>query len=255
MTHPYMTRRHLSVTGPDATDFLQNLTTAEVTDEPIRYMAILTPQGKFLADFFIRPIEGGYALDLDAAAYDGLFARLSMYKLRADVTLGEITPTLFCGTGTRPEGALPDPRDAAMGWRHYEAQTAGDDGSDWDSLRITYGIPHYGMELTPDSYILEMGFERLGGVSFTKGCYVGQEVTARMHHKTTLQKGLARIDADAPLTQGMDILSDGKPVGQITTVSGTRGLAYVNFKRLGDGQAVAIEGETAIPLKQTVALF
>lgn len=251
-----MTRRHMAVTGPDAMSFLQNLTTQEVSDAPISYSAILTPQGKFLADFFIRPIEGGYALDLDAAAYDGLFARLSMYKLRADVTLGEISPNLFCGTGDMPDGALPDPRDIGMGWRHYGASNAGDDSSDWDGLRIKHGIPQYGMELTPDSYILEMGFDRLGGVSFTKGCYVGQEVTARMHHKTELQKGLARIEGTGPLAAGATLTANDKEVGQITTASEQTALGFVNFKRLGDGVVFAHQnGLPDIELKTVVALF
>ena len=99
-------------------------------------------------------------------------------------------------------------------------------------MRVSLGVPETGVELVPgDSYILEMGFERLSGVDFKKGCYVGQEVTARMKHKTELRKGLARVSIEGAANPGDEITADGKSVGVLGTVAGGEALAYLRFDR------------------------
>jgi hypothetical protein len=154
-----------------------------------------------------------------------------MYKLRADV---QITPTdlqVRRGTGPAPAGAVADPRHEALGWRLYGNQD-GDDGTDWDALRVAHCIPESGVELTPDTYILEAGFERLNGVDFRKGCYVGQEVTARMKHKAELKKGFATVSVSGAAPVDTPILGvDGRPVGTLYTQSGGRGIAYLRMDR------------------------
>ena len=154
-----------------------------------------------------------------------------MYRLRADVTL-EMTPLRVSrGTGSAPEGAAADPRHPALGWRAY-GETATDDGTDWDTIRVAHCIPETGVELIPDeTYILEAGFERLHGVDFRKGCYVGQEVTARMKHKTELRKGLVTVAVEGAAPVGTQILSDGKEAGVLYTQSGGRGIAHLRFDR------------------------
>jgi len=110
--------------------------------------------------------------------------------------------------------------------------------NDWDALRTAHLIPETGVELTPDTYILEAGFERLNGVDFKKGCYVGQEIVARMKHKTELKKGLARVSIDGAAASGDAITADGKPVGTLHTVAGQQGIAYLRFDRAtGDMRA------------------
>lgn len=229
------TRRLFRLTGPDRVEFLQGLVTNDVRRAPV-YAALLTPQGKYLADFFIIP-DGEDALLLDVAAEQGddLLRRLSMYKLRARVDLAEDPRKVARGTGPAPKGAIADPRDPALGWRSYGAGV--DDGTDWDALRVDLLIPESGAELVPnDSYILEMGFERLHGVDFRKGCYVGQEVTARMKHKTELKKGLGRVAVDGAVAPGTPILTaDGREAGTIHTQAGGHAIAYLRFDRVGDG--------------------
>jgi folate-binding protein YgfZ len=154
-----------------------------------------------------------------------------MYKLRADVTIDATGLHLHRGLEIAPDDAYSDPRDARMGWRAYRDTPQTDDTTDWDALRVTYMIPETGAELTSDSFILEMGFERLNGVDFRKGCYVGQEVTARMKHKTELRKGLAQVEISAPVEPGTDITADGKPAGTIFTRTGTHALAYLRYDR------------------------
>jgi folate-binding protein YgfZ len=110
---------------------------------------------------------------------------------------------------------------------------------------VAHVIPEGGVELIPDdSYVLEMGFERLHGVDFRKGCYVGQEVTARMKHKTELRKGLARVEVEGAAPVGTPILADGRAVGTLFTQSGGRGLAHLRFDRAG-GAMTAGEARVA----------
>lgn len=226
-------RRILRLTGADTEEFLQGLVTNDVArlSQGLVYTALLTPQGKYLADFFLAQDGDSILLDVADPLADGLVKRLSMYKLRADVQIGESGLNLQRGTGPAPEGALSDPRHADMGWRRYSDAAEADDGTDWDAIRVAHCIPETGIELTTDSYLLESGLEALNGVDFKKGCYVGQEVTARMKHKTELRKGLSRVAVDGSAPVGTAITVDGKPAGTLFTQSGGQGIAYLRFDR------------------------
>ena len=227
-----MTRRIYEISGADTDHFLQGLVTNDVArlDQGLVYAALLTPQGKYIADFFLLRRGDGILLDVDATLADDLIRRLTMYKLRSDVTITATDLQLRRGTGDAPEGAATDPRHPALGWRLY-GDEGGDDGSDFDAIRVAHCIPETGVELTPDTFILEAGFERLNGVDFRKGCYVGQEVTARMKHKTELRKGLAIVDIDGQAPAGTEITADAKPAGTLFTQAGPRAIAYLRFDR------------------------
>ncbi len=227
-----MDRIVLKVSGDDRAKFLHGLITRDVPAGGLGYAALLSPQGKYLADFLT--FDDGTALHLDVAAdlAQGLARRLAMYRLRSKVEIADAGLAVSRGTGAVPEGAMPDPRPG-MGWRRYGLQADAFSGNeiDWDALRVEHLVPETGIELVPDdSYILEMGFERLGGVDFRKGCFVGQEIVARMKHKTELRKGLARVRGDG-LSPGAAITSEGRAAGTVHTVSGDRALAYLRFDR------------------------
>lgn len=232
-------RTILAIGGADRETFLQGLVTNDVTglSDGIVYAALLTPQGKYLADFFLIPDGDRILLDVAQALAPALAKRLMMYKLRAHVTIEESAHIAERGIGPMPDGGFADPRHPALGWRRYTETAGPDGGTDWDTLRVAHCIPETGVELVPnETYILEAGFERLHGVDFRKGCYVGQEVTARMKHKTTLRKGLAvvRVDGAAP-APGTEITLAEKPVGTLYTVSGGQGIAYLRFDRAKPG--------------------
>jgi folate-binding protein YgfZ len=126
---------------------------------------------------------------------------------------------------------VADPRHPALGWRLYGAE-GGDDGTDFDALRVKHLIPETGAELTPDTFILETGFDRINGVDFRKGCYVGQEVTARMRHKTELRKGLARVAVAGDAAPGAEITADGKPAGVLHTRAGDEAAGDATLTRV-----------------------
>ncbi|MFD1341434.1 CAF17-like 4Fe-4S cluster assembly/insertion protein YgfZ [Litorisediminicola beolgyonensis] len=232
-------RTILRLSGPDRMAFLQGLVTNDVNrlSDGLVYTALLTPQGKLRSDFFLVPAGDDILIDLPALAGTDLLKALSLYKLRAKVALEETAIKVSRGTGPAPDGAFPDPRDPRLGWRAYDGR-ASEDGVDWDAIRVAAGIPEFGIELTPESFILEAGFERLNGVDFRKGCYVGQEVTARMKHKTELRKGLAIVAVDGTAPVGTEIIADGKAAGTLYTQSNGAGLAYLRFDRAqGEMQA------------------
>lgn len=225
-------RRILRISGSDARTFLQGMISNDVSkiDDGLVYAALLTPQGKYIADFFVSADDADVLLDTDAAQTDALIARLNMYKLRADVTIAEADLNVHRGLGDVPTDGFADPRHDALGWRAYRTTGAVDD-VDWTAIEVANLIPASGIELTSDTFILEVGFERLNGVDFRKGCYVGQEVTARMKHKTELRKGLAQVQVTGTADVGTAIVADGKPAGTLLSRSGDTALAYLRFDR------------------------
>lgn len=229
-------RRILRIGGEDARGFLQGLITNDIAraEDGLVYAALLSPQGKYLADFFITRAEGAYLVDVAEPLAASLAQRLTMYKLRSDVTVEATELAVTRGVGTAPDGALTDPRHADLGWRLYCAKPD-DTGVDWEALRVRHGVPASLVELIPnDSYPLEMRFEALNGVDFRKGCYVGQEVTARMKHKTELRKGLAVVDVSGSADMGTEIVANGKAAGTLFTQADGKALAYLRFDRAGE---------------------
>ena len=257
----------LAMTGADARAVLQGVVTNDVEDVTpgqVIYAALLTPQGKYLFDFFL--LDGGpntVLIDVAADRAAALAARLKMYCLRRDARIeprddlavaliwpatpggGEAHPPTLAPAHGAAATCVPDPRDPALGWRVYGADLGAvldamdvstGDAQAYTARRIALGVPESGIELVPDdTYILEAGFERLHGVDFRKGCYVGQEVTARMKHKAELRKGLVKVRVAGDAAPGTPITADGKPAGTLYSVSEGIGLAHLRFDRAGPG--------------------
>ncbi len=238
-----MARSVLRIGGGDRVAFLQGLVTNDLArlDAGLVYAAILSPQGKYLADFFLKDAGDAILVDAEAGQATALMQRLGLYRLRADVTISDSGLSVRRGTGPAPEGALADPRHPALGWRAYGPE-GGDDGADFDAIRVAHCIPEAGVELVPnETFILEAGFERLHGVDFRKGCYVGQEVTARMKHKTELRKGLACVAVEGAAPPGTPLLTpDGREAGTLYTQSGGRGIAHLRFDRAADAMQAGV---------------
>lgn len=234
-----------NLTGKDALTYLQGLVSNDMrpleTGPGIVWAALLNAQGKYLADFFVvRRTEGVLLIDIATSLAVDTLRRLTMYRLRADVQIAASVLRVQRGQGPQPDGAFTDPRHPALGWRLYSPEPKPDESVNWDAFRVEHLIPESGIELVPDdTYILEAGFERLHGVDFRKGCYVGQEVTARMKHKTELRKGLVRVKIDGAAPVGTAILTeDGKSVGTLFTQSEGFAIAHLRLDR-ADGILMA----------------
>lgn len=192
-------RAVIAVSGPDAREFLQNLITNDVeklTPGGAIYAALLTPQGKILFDFLIAQSGGALLIDCPRAAREGLVRRLSMYKLRAKV---QIAPRddlgVFASPGPLP-GGFADPRLEALGYRAIVQAMPVDNGPEgYHALRLGLGVPE-GADFGSDRmFALDGGLNELHAIAFNKGCYVGQEVTARMKHRGKDAKRLLPVTA------------------------------------------------------------
>ena len=225
-------RTVLCVSGSDAKSFLQNLVTNDVNklNDNIIYSALLNPQGKLVTDFFLVDFGQKILIDVNSKASDNLLQLLNLYKLRAEIVIEKTDLKVSTGLKNKPEKGLEDPRNPKMGWRYYSNEDLSEKNIDWEKLRIENLIPEFGKELSSDSYILEHGFEKLNGVDFKKGCYVGQEVTARMRHKTKLRKGLAIVETTGRVPFDTPIYANNKIVGKVFSSTKNQALAYLRFE-------------------------
>jgi tRNA-modifying protein YgfZ len=273
----------IRIGGADARSFLDGLVTndmAAVTPQQAGYGALLTPQGKIISDFFLIALTeedgGGYLLDGPAALALDLLKRFNMYKLRAAVAVEDMSATtavIACADG----GALPedagvvftDPRHPSMGQRAIVSvedvtELANAPFDDYQTHRIVLGMPEggkdfgYGGQMT---FAHEALLDQLHGVSFTKGCYVGQEVVSRMQHRGTARTRCIPVRFVDGLRSewGVNILAGGKQIGQIGSTAAGRGLAMVRLDRWHDaiaaGDKVLAGGLEIEPVKPPFITF
>jgi hypothetical protein len=241
-------RAVIEMTGPDAAAFLQGLITNDVTKAAngrAVYAALLTPQGKIITDFLVAPIDGGFLLDCAKAAAADLAARLKKYKLRAKVTITE-RPDLSAVASPIPiEGGIADPRLAALGFRAYQANpTASDNATAYHAHRIAQGVPD-SRDIAPETHFpLDCNFEELHGVDFDKGCYVGQELTARMKHRATARRRILRVSAPTLPPPGAPITLGATEIGEMMGSLNGHGLAIIRLDRLGEATEATAGGTT-----------
>src|ERR1700726_3954362 len=256
----------VKVSGEAARDFLNGLVTTDVT--LLRqglggFGALLTPQGKIVVDFLITEAPsghgGGFLIDCPRALAQALADKLGFYKLRAKVGIENLSDSLGVlaawdgDFAVKPDLAFADPRNAALGWRILVpgelAQKAADligaelvDSAAYDAHRIASGVPRGGLDfMYGDAFPHETNMDRLHGVDFDKGCYVGQEVVSRMQHRGTARTRTVRIvlEGGAP-EPGETLLAGGKPVGTMGTTAGHRGLALIRIDRTADALEAGI---------------
>lgn len=196
-------RALLKVSGNDAEDFLQGLVTNDIHNldtEPMIYACLLTPQGKFLFDFFVIKAADGYMLDCEGGSRaSDLLKRLNMYKLRSDVTI-DLADNIPVYAIFDADIGLPDSRHPNMGRRSFEKpdDIPKSDFEEWDYRRIQLTIPDGSRDLIPEKSTMdEARMDTLNAIDYEKGCYVGQELTARMHYRGLGKKHLETVRIDA----------------------------------------------------------
>ena len=272
----------LAVAGAEARDFLQGLISNDVAKAgPGRavYAALLTPQGKFLHDFFLVEHGEHLLLDCEAARLDDLLRRLTLYRLRAKVTLEDFSAEYLvaalmgenaAGSEFRDGVAFVDPRLATMGGRailpregaREVLEAAGYDAAeaaDYDRLRLANALPDGSRDLVVEkSILLESGFEELNGVDFEKGCFIGQELTARTKYRALIRKRLMRVDVDGPLpAPGTPIMLGTKEAGEMRSGRDGTAIALIRLERLEEAGAEPLTaGEARItPVKPAWAEY
>jgi folate-binding protein YgfZ len=276
----------LRIAGEDRVAFLQGLVSNDVrtVDEAHGiWTAMLTPQGKYLFDFFVTSDGSALLLEGEGARIADLQRRLSMFKLRAKVVITDVSATLTlwhvwgdgaaASLGLKAPGevrvvdggiALADPRIASLGLRILLPSGTGAPFltkagftetrfADWDRLRITEGVPDGTRDLIIEkSILLENGFDELHGVAWDKGCYVGQELTARTKYRGLIKKRLMPVmfDGPAPAPGTIIVGADGSEVGEVRGGQDGIALAVVRLDAVKDGIELTADGmrvEPALP--------
>lgn len=260
-------RALISLTGEDRQAFLQGLVSNDVAKAtPARaiYAAFLTPQGKYLHDIFISVDGERLLIECEAARRADLLRRLTLYKLRSKVALAEenaLSVGLYFGDGVldtihlpaeagqaRPERGgivFVDPRLAGLGARAYlpASSLPAETGSpeDYDRLRMSLGVPDGSRDLPVEKAILlENGFDELNAIDWDKGCYMGQELTARTRYRGLVRKRLMPVAIEGPVPEfGAPLLLGDKEAGEMRSASGDMGLALVRLEALGQGALVS----------------
>lgn len=219
----------LTIEGDDKIDFLQALTTnniEKISKEGIIYTAILSPQGKYLFDFFVFSFSNNEIfIDIHQSRAVAIKKFLEFYKLNSDVIISDKRCQVVLSSVKEEICSFADPRANILGWRCYDFKEEFVKESrgfeEFETNRIMSLIPETGIELIPEkSYILELNFEKINGVDFKKGCYIGQEVTARMKHKATLKNKLycGHIPTNPENKDDKRIYSNGRVVGDIYSI-------------------------------------
>lgn len=284
----------ITVGGPDSTEFLQGLISndiKQVSPERAIWAALLTPQGKYLHDFFITVLDGVYFLDCEKARLMDLGQRLSRYKLRANIDLGVADSHVVyalpgeaamakLGLSSEPGTAREmsdgvvyvDPRLAAVGARALLPKENGEavlkklgfapqSIDAYDRLRLECGLPDGSRDMVVEKAILlESNFDELHGVNWDKGCYMGQELTARTKYRGLVKKRLMPVEISGAAPEpGTQVLLDGKDAGEMRSSVDGRGLALLRLEPLdkalrGEGKLRAGEA-TLNPSKPDWAGF
>jgi folate-binding protein YgfZ len=253
----------VKLNGDDARHFLNNLVTAELAElrpGTARFAALLTPQGKIVADFLVTEAPsghgGGLLLDCPKPLAAQLATKLNFYKLRAKVTVENLTDQLgvlaaWDGTPSMvPDLAFADPRSSELGTRilvpeELAPKLAGVLGAkllsadNYEQQRIVCGVPKGGVDFAyGDAFPHETNMDRLEGISFDKGCYVGQEVVSRMQHRGTARTRTVRLIVDGPAPEaGVDVIADGKTVGTFGSAREGHALALLRLDKVSDAMA------------------
>jgi folate-binding protein YgfZ len=248
----------IELAGADTTGFLQRLITNSVLNIPngeARYSGLLSPQGKVLFDFFAVPLpagaDAGYLFDCVKAQAGDLVKRLNLHKMRAKIAITDKSDMFGVAAvfgGEVPTGiegvAYHDARAPGMGLRIIaprEALARLKDAGEaaYEAHRIAQGVPKGGVDFAyGDAFVHDVNLDLMNGVDFKKGCYVGQEVVARVHFRKSARKRIAKIHFDGPAPEpGTQILAGDTNIGQIGSIAGTEGLAMVRLDRIEDARA------------------
>lgn len=259
-------RTCLTVSGPEAEHFLQNLITTDLaalgTDE-VKPGALLTPQGKIMFDFLISRMEPeGFRIDLRSDTADDLVKRLTLYKLRARVEISKQDQTVVMAgweidscSSENDSIRLHDRRfsEGSHVHRIYGGTGAGDATlADWTLLRIRNGIAESGTDYAlSDAFPHDVLLDQNGGVGLRKGCYVGQEVVSRMHHRGTARRRVMIAGAESDLAEGSEVTAGGRAIGTLGSARGAEAIAIVRIDRVAAAMEAGepiLAGETPITL-------
>lgn len=257
-------RAIIAVSGDEAETFLNRLFTNSMlgmVPGASRYAALLSPQGKLLYDFLVYRRPDAFWIDCRRDHAPDLAKKLALFKLRAKVTVDEraadfgIAATWGGALMEAPGPAFRDPRHDGLGYRIVapfdQLQAFPDEPEAYRAHCVALGVPEGGVDFVyGDTFVHDANLDLLNGVDFEKGCYVGQEVVSRVHHRNSARKRIVRLDFyGTPPTPGRELTAAARRIGQVTSIADNRGLATARTDRLRDAETSKVPvlaGETLV---------
>ncbi|WP_417232167.1 YgfZ/GcvT domain-containing protein [Brevundimonas sp.] len=250
-------RALIRVSGPDARPFLHNLLTQDVetlSTGDLRFAALLSPPGRLLFDLFLLGQDDGVILDVATDRREALIQRLSMYRLRANVTVDALDTPVMAAWNGDAEGFIPDPRTPGLGGRRYDgAATPNATETDWLAHQLASGVPASNDMIVDKTYPIEADYDLLHGIDFQKGCFVGQETTSRMWRRGTIRNRMLPITFDGPAPAvGTEVLNGELRAGEVMTGQDGAAMALLRLDRLDgpltvDGRPVSVHRPDFLP--------
>jgi tRNA-modifying protein YgfZ len=267
-------RALIRVVGDGALAFLHGLLTADLSEAKPAYAALLTPQGKILHDVFVVPENDTAWIDVAKAQAADLLKRLMMYRLRAklEIMIDE-SKAVAVSSSRSNENFFADPRTNVIGFRAIvsspavmggprAAHSENGQAPDWVGgsepaddgylrARTALGLADSVQDIgSGELFVHEANLDQLNGVSFSKGCYVGQEVVSRTHHRHTARNRILPIKLDGPIAKGADVMSGEKRVGTMLSSRGELGLALMRMDRLAEASGPLLSGDVRVHVEK-----
>lgn len=249
-------RTIISVSGETAGSFLDGLITNNL-DSDLTFTALLTPQGKIIADFFVhKKSDQEFLIETPEKFGKTLLMRLKMYKLRAKIDLADVSDqydvyALWDGEG---DIGIEDPRNPKLGRRLLADRGAlnlENNGVDYNAHRLSLGIPDSTWDFeTEKMFAADANMDRLNGVDFKKGCFVGQEVVSRMHRKTEVRKRMGLVELTGPAQAGDDLKSGGRTLGTLLYVNDHRAMALLRLDRIADAVDPIVVNDHEVQIRE-----
>jgi hypothetical protein len=240
-------RALVRIGGEDAAPFLQNLLTCDVESlmpGTASHGALLSPQGKVMFEFIVLREQDSFVLDMASQLVGDFIKRIGFYRLRAKVNVEPAAAdmkvfALWGGDASGISGAFPDPRLPALGMRLHSATAPAFTAADYMAHRLACGIPEMGTDYAPgEVFAHEALLDQTGGVSLSKGCYVGQEIVSRMHHRGTARSRFVIVRSDGPLPPaGSAVTAAGRTLGTMGGSAGRLGLAMLRLDKTAEAMA------------------
>ncbi len=232
-------RKLIKISGVDSVKFLQNILSndiGEINERSLQYNLLLTPQGKILYDFFIFKSSQDFYLDCHAKFLEDIKKKFQIYKLHLDVQIESSEVSVFISNKDLKTCCYPDPRHSILGYRYYDFVKSKTVNTHleikmlkiYDGHRLQCLVPEFGIDFMPEEFFpLHLEMDKLNAISFNKGCYVGQEVTARMNYRGKIKKYLEYINLNDFKISDKEIIKDDKKIGIILKTYDTGALALL----------------------------
>lgn len=232
-------RAVISITGEDGIKFLQGLITNDankISDSTYTYAFMLTPQGRFLYDFFITKVDDTILLDCQKARMSEILKKFKLYKLKSKIEILETDLNVYYSGSPISPNSLPDPRNSSLGFRTITSDSLSSTTTQesYDLMRINLCIPDAELDLIYERTLpLEIGGLQLNAIDLAKGCYVGQEVTSRMNYRANIRKKIYLIEfTGTPPAKEEELILDDKKIGIFLGVVSNLTLGLLNMEEV-----------------------